>query len=978
MKPLLKLISGIVLALGSAGAMEAAAPCVPFGQYSQQPWDAMSFYSPNNSDKPADDWYLKDFDDSEWTPIQGPLGSSGSAMTYTVTSWDKYYSHYWLRRSFDVADTNDWENVSLVVMHDDGCSVYLNGTLLYSSTDYVTNPITLDLSASQRELLTTGSNVLAVHVNDSRAGQQYIDFGLYSNPWVEVAVDTPGSLGVEILYQVDRLSDITYLRVSGPLNSDDWTTLRNLNNLRGLDLEKAQTNAIPQEAFYNRGNFSYIKLPEEVTTIGASAFYNTHITELYIPASVTSIGNNAFRNTYVENVVFNNECKITSIPEYAFYDCTEMKSIQLPDNGTLRYIERYAFRNCRKLENVNLPESLTSIGDNSFGSTYALSTINFPTSLNYIGSYAFNESGLLSATLPANLSALGSYAFESCNKLEEVYIPSTIHSLNSQFRYCSALQKVICACATPPSVGNDNPFYSVPTGNVTLVTPEFAVADYKLDSYWLRFGKIEGGATSDIWYINAALNLPNGRRMEGTPTVVLQPGAKLQVTGVSPMPMKDFRIQNNYNGTFSYAQLINSSPAMSAAKVEATCNLARQVWIFFSLPFDVKLSDVRHSNPDASFVIRHYDGALRAEKNATGSSWQDLPEDYVLKSGEGYIMMSNVDGEMFFPCADDATATLFNPNARSLELAENSSENAAHAGWNFVANPYPAFYDLYHSMLVCPITIWNHSNRSYQAYSLIDDDVVLYPNQPFFIQASDDVKEIEFGTQGRQFTSAVSRPENISSRSASANGRSLFNLELGCGQRVDNARVVLNEKASEGYEISCDASKFFSDDETMPQLYTFDSEGNSLAINERPEADGLVPVGFYAPEAGLLTLSLSRCDGTAKIYDSLTGEERELTPEQPYTFEVGEGGFNDTRLSLLLAPGSTAGLTDVAAGELEVSVADGVLTVRGCSGKNVAVFSSNGMMIADIRAARDNVSVSLQPGLYIVRAGEKAVKCLVK
>ncbi len=478
MKASLKLLFSTGMAISTFGAMIAATPCVPFGQYTQEPWDAMSVYSPSNSNQPADDWYLKDFDDSEWTSIQGPLGSPNSSMTYKATEWSKAYSHYWLRRHFDISNLNEWENISLVVMHDDGCSVYLNGTCLYEASDYINTPVIINLSESQRELLTTGANLLAAHVYDSRGGEQHFDFGLYSNPWIEVTVDTPGSLGVEILYQVDRLSDITYLKVTGPLNSDDWTTIRNLNNLRGLDLEKAQTSSIPQEAFYNRGNFSYIRLPEEVTTIGASAFYNTHLTELYIPGSVTSIGNNAFRNTYVESVVFDKDCKITAIPEYCFYDCTEMTSIQLPDNGALTSVANYAFRNCRKLEEITLPESLQSIGESSFASTSALSSINFPSSLTYIGSWAFNQSGLLSAILPANLTTLGTYAFDSCNKLEELYIPPTIHSLTNQFRYCYALQKVICATATPPVVGNDNPFYSVATGNVTLLPPDFAVADY--------------------------------------------------------------------------------------------------------------------------------------------------------------------------------------------------------------------------------------------------------------------------------------------------------------------------------------------------------------------------------------------------------------------------------------------------------------------------------------------------------------------
>ena len=67
---------------------------------------------------------------------------------------------------------------------------------------------------------------------------------------------------------------------------------------------------------------------------------------------------------------------------------------------------------------------------------------------------------------------------------------------------------------------------------------------------------------------------------------------------------------------------------------------------------------------------------------------------------------------------------------------------------------------------------------------------------------------------------------------------------------------MLNDEASAGYDLSCDASKFMSMDVTVPQLYTIGADGTTYAINERPLSDGRVRLGLYLPQDGAYTLSL--------------------------------------------------------------------------------------------------------------------------
>ena len=54
---------------------------------------------------------------------------------------------------------------------------------------------------------------------------------------------------------------------------------------------------------------------------------------------------------------------VTSIGEFAFYDCRSLTSVTIPDSVTS--IGRYAFYKCTSLTSVTIPDSVTRIGDSS-------------------------------------------------------------------------------------------------------------------------------------------------------------------------------------------------------------------------------------------------------------------------------------------------------------------------------------------------------------------------------------------------------------------------------------------------------------------------------------------------------------------------------------------------------------------------------------------------------------------------------------
>ena len=173
-----------------------------------------------------------------------------------------------------------------------------------------------------------------------------------------------------------------------------------------------------------------------VTSIGDFAFYYcTGLTSVDIPDSVTSIGN------------------------FAFYDCTGLSSVDIPDGVTS--IGNSAFYFCTGLTSVTIPGSVTSIGDGAFYSCSSLTSVTIPDSVTSIGSNAFwGCAGLTSVTIPDSVTSIGGFAFGGCSSLTEVTIPDSVTSIgNYAFEDCSDLTKITFEGTVPENWGY-SPFFN--------------------------------------------------------------------------------------------------------------------------------------------------------------------------------------------------------------------------------------------------------------------------------------------------------------------------------------------------------------------------------------------------------------------------------------------------------------------------------------------------------------------------------------
>lgn len=115
-------------------------------------------------------WTQADFDDSQWSEAEMPIGNIG-ALPVIRTEWPGgENTNYWIRRNFMLGEVHATSRYMLHAIHDDSYRIYVNGTLLREDTGWTsgTNAEEVEIPDS---LLRTGNNVIATYIQQNWGGK---------------------------------------------------------------------------------------------------------------------------------------------------------------------------------------------------------------------------------------------------------------------------------------------------------------------------------------------------------------------------------------------------------------------------------------------------------------------------------------------------------------------------------------------------------------------------------------------------------------------------------------------------------------------------------------------------------------------------------------------------------------------------------------------------------------------------------------
>ena len=192
------------------------------------------------------------------------------------------------------------------------------------------------------------------------------------------------------------------------------------------------------------------------------------LTEIVIPEGVTEIQQQAFWGcTSLTDVTL--PSTLTTCGLACFEFCGTLEKIALP--ASLKSIPKEMFAMCYKLENVALPEGLEEIGDYAFELCYSLDNISLPYGLKSIGASAFIADTCLTTlgTIPESLETIGERAFGSTYHMTSYHVDAN----NPHFTDVDGVlyDKYFTTLVAYPNAGRSE--YVVPNGTLHIAPSAF-------------------------------------------------------------------------------------------------------------------------------------------------------------------------------------------------------------------------------------------------------------------------------------------------------------------------------------------------------------------------------------------------------------------------------------------------------------------------------------------------------------------------
>ena len=313
-------------------------------------------------------------------------------------------------------------------------------------------------------------NIIAESIEDyfSLVGREYL-YGnvhiLTTNNEELVDITIPNSVGTIPNYSFNRCGSIESVVIENGVNSIGASAFANCTSLKSIVIPDT-VSSISEGAFSNCPALTdtYIKVSSMEKLINMTGKNNlvgnihlidsdnNEITNIVIPNTVTSLSNYAFYNcNYIQSVVI--PSSVTSIGHSAFKGCASLETITIPftgSGGSTNVVFAYLFGTTENipstLKTVIISEGCTSLPDKAFYNCTSLVSIVLPSTINSIGYMAFYGcTSLTSIAIPEGMTKLNvsGYPFTGCTSLTSVTLPSSLTSIIFEaFKGCTSLTDI--------------------------------------------------------------------------------------------------------------------------------------------------------------------------------------------------------------------------------------------------------------------------------------------------------------------------------------------------------------------------------------------------------------------------------------------------------------------------------------------------------------------------------------------------------